>query len=304
MTIHPTHGSDVNDFVPHEYDYTPSTSIPPTAPSIFMSDYPGVDLSLQVSQKLPRSDGGPMEAVKRAIIIALRDALQGTSLGIQATNTQVHINLEYPLKEEQYPGIWIQFQTTKLQRQGLSQEVWQNAGTTLAPKWQAIQEWQFTGRVTLTIMALTSLERDRISDSIISQIAFARTQDGVITMPTDTKQYKSFLTSLYENPYVALTVNTDIINSGGQSVNMGVPWQEDVLAYVDSYSFDLLGQFMYVFNHDGTYTLASMSEYPAPLNEPMLRQPFQADPSTPPVGVVYNVPEAPQPLFPSGDVNP
>src|ERR1700757_1425708 len=193
-------GNDINNFRQPEYNYTPSSEIPPTAPSIFWSDNPA-DLSLQVNQGLPRSDGGPIEAVKTAMVLALRDTLQNTSIGIQTTNTQVHVNLEYPMKEEQYPGLWIQFQTSKLQRQGLGQEVWQNTATSGPPTWQAIQEWYFEGKVTMTIMALTSLERDRVADSIVTQFAFARTADGIITKPSDTKQYKNFLVSLYDNPY-------------------------------------------------------------------------------------------------------
>lgn len=58
-----------------------------------------------------------------------------------------------------------------------------------------------------------------------------------------------------------MTVNTDILTGGGQSVNVGVPWQPDILAYTDAYSFDIVGNFNYVFNNDGTYSLARIERY-------------------------------------------
>ena len=58
-----------------------------------------------------------------------------------------------------------------------------------------------------------------------------------------------------------MTVNTDVLTGGGQSVNVGVPWQPDILAYTDAYSFDIIGNFNYVFRNDGTYSLARIERY-------------------------------------------
>ena len=117
---------------------------------------------------------------------------------------------------------------------------------------------------TLTILALSNLERDRIADSLITLFAFSRTPEPVVTKPQkNTNKYRQFITALDENPYVAMTVNTDVLTGGGQSVNVGVPWQPDILAYTDAYSFDIIGNFNYVFNNDGTYSLARIERYDA-----------------------------------------
>jgi len=238
--------------------YTPSSRIPPTAPSIFISDYPPPVPGTEIPETIPGSAGGVVESVKKAVVSALRESIANTSLSFPTKGTQVHIELEYPMAEEQYPGIWVQFATTRLQRMGLAQEFWVKEGE----NWNAVQEWQVQGRVTMTILALSNLERDRIADSLIMLFAFSRTPEPVITKPhKNTNKYRQFITALDENPYVAMTVNTDILTGGGQSVNVGVPWQPDILAYTDAYSFDVIGNFNYVFGDDGTYSLARIERY-------------------------------------------
>jgi hypothetical protein len=275
--------------------YTPDSSIPPVAPSVFMSDYPAPDPTTYAPKVIPGSAGGVIEAVKKAVTGALREAINNTSLSFPTEGTQVHIELEYPMMEEQYPGIWIQFATTRLQRMGLSQEFWVKNEET--DEWSAIQEWQVQGRVTMTILALSNLERDRIADSLITMFAFSRTPEPVVTKPhKNTNKYRQFITALDENPYVAMTVNTDTLTGGGQSVNVGVPWQPDILAYTDAYSFDIIGNFNYVFNEDGTYSLARIEPYPVAQQEYL-------DLNASIYGDVKISPRGGGPTWPSGTMN-
>jgi hypothetical protein len=239
------------------------------ASSIFSSDFDQPEPGSEMPENIPGSEGGVIEAVKRAVVMALREALIRTNITINGS--PVYVDLEYPMKKEQYPGIWVQFSVVKLNRAGISHEVWvQDANL----NWTPIQEWMFNGRVTLTIVALKSLERDRIADSIISMFAFSRTPELVITQPNaNTKQYRALLTALDQNPYVAMTLNTDTITPGGQSASMDVPWQQDVLAYEDSYSFDLLGNFNIKFTRDGAYTLSRVDTAPV-IDYERLNQPY------------------------------
>lgn len=227
-------------------------------PSIFASDQDLPPPGTEVIETIPGSEGGLIEAVKRAVIIALRDALLRSNITVDGD--PVYVDLEYPMKKEQYPGVWVQFSFTKLNRAGISHEVWTQDDK---GEWTPIQEWMFNGRVTLTIVALRSRERDRIADTIINMLAFARSPELVITKPNaDTKQYRQLLTALTENPYVSMALNTDIITPGGQTASMDVPWQNDVLAYEDNYSFDIIGNFNIRFSHDGVYTLSRVDHAP------------------------------------------
>ena len=239
------------------------------ASSIFSADFNQPIPGSEVPETIPGSEGGVIEAVKRAVVMALREALIRTNITVNGS--PVYVDLEYPMKKEQYPGIWVQFSVVKLNRAGISHEVWvQDANL----NWTPIQEWMFNGRVTLTIVALKSLERDRIADSIISMFAFSRTPELVISQPNaNTKQYRTLLTALDQNPYVAMTLNTDTITPGGQTASMDVPWQQDVLAYEDSYSFDLLGNFNIKFTRDGAYTLSRVDSVPV-IDYDAINQPY------------------------------
>jgi hypothetical protein len=207
-----------------------------------------------VNAVLEDSSGGLIWAVKEAVIVALKEALTGSSLSM-VNDSSIHVDYEYSEIIERLPGVWVQFSITSLKRAGISHEVW----PTPAPDepWEPVQEWMFEGRITLSVAALTSLERDRISDTLITQLAFARPPQLVLTDPQeDTKQFRSLITILAENPYVSLTLNTDQIVSGGQGLDQGPPWAENMLIYEDTYTVECLGQFNVQFAHDGTYKLS------------------------------------------------
>lgn len=217
-----------------------------------------------VNETIPGAiPGGVIESVKTAVVLALNDALLGST--IPDTTSRVRsVDLEYPLTAERYPGVWVQFSLTKLVRAGIAQEqLLKNSEDPDWTNWEPIREWTFEGRVTLTVVALSSLERDRVSDSLISLLAFSRSPAGVVTdLTRDTQQYRALLTSLAENPYVSIAINSDFLRPDGQSTSVGTPWAPNVLVYEDAYSFDVLGQFNIIFKNDGTYTLRKIETVP------------------------------------------
>lgn len=219
----------------------------------------------------PGSGGsGMIETVKRAVMNGLREALSGTVLNQLVNGTDVTIDMEYPIEKASYPGIWVQFSFSEIVQAGIGHEpIIRNvvaAATIDEPeqvRWDTVREVQFKGRVTLTILALSSLERDRISDSVITMLAFSRPSERTLTKPSeDTKQFRQLISSLAANPYVNITINHDQIVPGGQAMTTGVPWDEEIPGYEDTYSFDILGQTNVLFSHDGTYTLQAVVETP------------------------------------------
>jgi hypothetical protein len=213
---------------------------------------------------------GMIETVKRAVMNALREALSGTTLDHLVNGTDVTIDMEYPIEKENYPGIWVQFSFSEIVQAGIGHEPLLRTVVTEAVgdqpevvNWEPMREFQFKGRVTLTIVALTSLERDRLADAVITTLAFSRPPETVMTNPSkDTKQFRQLIASLAENPYVSITLNHDQIVPGGQSMTTGVPWDEEIPGYEDTYSFDILGQTNIVFRNDGTYSLTNVAETP------------------------------------------
>lgn len=200
--------------------------------------------------------GGVIEGVKVAVMVALKESLQGTTLGTDMSGTDVAVEMEYPMVEEYYPGIWVQFSFTEFINAGLGHELPFKEGD----NWCMLREFQFKGTVTLTIMALTNLERDRISDHVATMLMFARIPEHVITKPNeDIKQFRTLMASLAANPYIAMTIDHDNLQPGGQAMTPGVPFDPELPGYEDSYSFSILGQSNIVFRHDGTYTLRAIN---------------------------------------------
>lgn len=235
------------------------------------NDCDPIDLAKRPNAPFPGAGGsGMIETVKRAVMNALREALTGTSLNHLVNGTDVTVDMEYPIEKENYPGIWVQFSFNEITQAGIGHEPLIRTvtapATSTTPEtvnWEPIREFQFKGRVTLTIVALTSLERDRIADAVITMLAFSRPPESVITKAAeDTKQFRQLIDSLARNPYVSITLNHDQIIPGGQAMTTGVPWDEEIPGYEDSYSFDILGQTNIVFRHDGTYSLANVAENP------------------------------------------
>lgn len=181
---------------------------------------------------MPGSTGGVVETVKRSVVAALRTALTGTSLSLP-NGSEVHVDLEYPMKAEHYPSVWVQFSVRKMQTSGIGHEWTQKNG-------DVVRQWMYDGDVALTLVALTSIERDRIADALMSYFAFSRPG-------TKEQSLSPLYQELADNPYVSMTINSDQLTPGGQSVTIGVPWDPDRLAYEDNYRFQLHGEFQSVW---------------------------------------------------------
>lgn len=223
---------------------------------MFASDVSLPDPATVLNEPLPRAwtQGGMIEAVKRAVITGLRSSFGNSSL--TGGDQKFYIDIEYPTEPTSYPGIWVQFSIGSLSRAGLSMETWTKDDD---GNWGSIQEWSFNGNITLTVAALTSKDRDRLSDTVIAQLAFARPPDLIIYNPkTNANQMKGLITALDQNPYVSMTVNTDVIQSGGETVTGGTPWAQNILLYENNFSLTCHGQFNLRFSHDGVYSLAEI----------------------------------------------
>lgn len=172
-------------------------------------------------------------AVKKAIIQAFRGTF--TANYPDPILQSINVSMEYPAKVEDYPGIWVQFSFRDLETVGLGSHFYDTNG-------QKYQLWMYGGTVTLTIVAMTSKERDTIADKLIQMLAF----HGL------NSQAQSFQNTLEANQSINMSVNGDLIRAGGESTTVGAPWQPDVLVYTDVYSFDIMGQFASDFPKNAT----------------------------------------------------
>ena len=227
------------------------------------------------SQVFPGNQGGPIEAAKRGVVMALRQTINGSTLSDQG---EVRIDMEYPDKEEFYPAIWVQFSLTKLTDAGMGHEHWTEDGL--------VREWMYEGRVNLSLLCLSSKERDQLADALITIFAFSRPasalpNQGVEVQREGSFAYSDFFSMLDENEYLSMSINSSNLRPGGQSVNVGTPWDPDQLVYDDSYSFDVQGQFETVIDDTGFYRIRKVQmEGGSALGPPP--NPYQPDDSLDP----------------------
>lgn len=211
---------------------------------------------VRVNENLEESPGGFIEAVKRTLVVSLRRAL--TDSGLSLNDTRLHVDMEYPYEEASYPAAWVQFSFTELMDSGLG-----HSQTTHDEKDNEVEvrEWRYKGQVTITFMALSSLDRDRISDKFISVYAFSDVDTGSYLQPSQTPSAQ-LLRELAESPYVSMTLQSGTLRPRGQSTSIGVPWDPGQLVYEDSYVFGLEGEFQQVYIPGEGYRLKRIDIVP------------------------------------------
>lgn len=175
--------------------------------------------------------------VKKLVIQALRATF--TTLYPDTKLASMNIDLEYPYLAEHYPGIWVRFSPTKLQASGLD--------STQSGDGEIFSVWYCEGTVSLTIIALTSLERDLIADGIIEAYAFAAQMPSV----------SPFYFTIQNSDLINMTLQSDILAPGGQTESVGTPWDDDKIAYEDRYSFQVVGQVRSRVQPDVVFTVLS-----------------------------------------------
>ncbi len=146
----------------------------------------------------------------------------------------VHISLEYPVDAQNYPSLWIDYDDTQpVLRAGIAHLEYVDPNddeTPVAP----FTRWRFQGYVSITVVALTSLERDRLYDQLVRVVAFSN-EDGVVGR---------FKNTIASNDLIAATLNTDKIEARGSAAAPGTPWGTDELMYERTMNLELIGEFV------------------------------------------------------------
>lgn len=161
------------------------------------------------------------------------EALQATFDGIypEPDFRNLKIGIEYPISQADYPGIWLNWDDTdELRIAGIGHvEIAEVGGVE-----KIVTRWRFAGTVTLTIVALSSLERDRLYDELVKVLAFARVTESV----------SEFRDRVEQNDLVAMNANFDLLRPSGDNAAPGTPWGTDEFIYERSISIDLIGEFV------------------------------------------------------------
>lgn len=169
--------------------------------------------------------------LKTALVNALEKTFDSEYPEVDFRN--VKVGIEYPMDQSSYPGLWINYDDTEpLTTAGIDHREYfldPDLGTT-----HEVTRWRFGGTITITCVALTSLERDRLFDEVVRIFAFSRESQAV----------GEFRDLVENNDLVAMNINFDDLNPSGDNVAQGTPWMTDEFIYEKSLSMDCIGEFV------------------------------------------------------------
>lgn len=193
-----------------------------------------------------------VEPLKTLIIEALNTTFDNQYPAVEFRG--LHTGLEYPVDAQMYPSVWVDYEDTQpVIRAGISHLEHVNPDDNTTPV-APFTRWRFQGYVSMTAVALTSLERDRIYDQLVRVVAFSN-EDGIVG------RFKNIIAS---NDLIAATLNTDKIEARGNAAAPGTPWGTDEIMYEKSLNLELIGEFV---PDPATGTLINLSKIVMIANE-------------------------------------
>lgn len=167
------------------------------------------------------------------------------------------VSIEYPVAKASYPGLWVDYSDSdELRVAGIGHEEF----VELVDGPHRVTRWRFGGEITVTVVALSSLERDRLFDELVRIFAFARENEAV----------SEFRELIEQNDLMAMNINFDTLRVFGDNAAPGTPWETEEIIYEKSVSMDVIGEFV---GDPTTATLVRLSQiratgYPAGTPEP------------------------------------
>lgn len=145
----------------------------------------------------------------------------------------IHASIEFPMERQQYPGIWVDFNPVgNIQRAGIAHQEY--ADPSGEGHSRLFTRWRFQGEASFTIVAMSSLERDRLHDEMVRVIAFGTEQ-------ASTSQFRSYIE---DNEFIAVDIDFDEITTRGFASSMGTPWQTDDMIYEVEVAVECFGEFI------------------------------------------------------------
>jgi hypothetical protein len=144
---------------------------------------------------------------------------------------RLRVGIEFPVAQADYPGLWINYgDTSPLVPAGIHHIEIVETNTGDYP----VTRWRFAGEITITAVALSSLERDRLFDELVRTFAFAREEDAV----------SAFRNKIEVNDLIAMNINFDNLRPTGDNAAPGTPWETDDFVYEKSITMDVIGEFV------------------------------------------------------------
>ncbi len=145
----------------------------------------------------------------------------------------IRCSIEYPVEPQDYPGVWVDYEDTgPLQIAGIDHTENSDPDTDLAIN--RYTRWKYAGYASYTVVALTSLERDRLYDEMVRVIAFGKES-------TETRTFRQIVEN---NEFIAANFDFDRIQPRGNAAAPGTPWGTDEIIYERTLNMEVIGEFV------------------------------------------------------------
>lgn len=154
---------------------------------------------------------------------------------------ELHVSIEYPIKPQEYPSVWVNFEEATLQNSGIAHYETGEDGVKL---WR----WRFSGHVTYTVAAMSSLERDRIYDELVKIVAFGYAAEHL----------SAFREQIENNDLIAVNFDFDQLDVVGDAAQAGTPWETDEMIYERSLVMQAMGEFVINNENQTLYPLSKI----------------------------------------------
>jgi hypothetical protein len=152
----------------------------------------------------------------------------------------VHVSIEYPIEKMHYPGIWVDYDDVeKLRIAGVDHKEYDEVHD--PEGFEPFTRWKFSGYASYTVTALTSWERDRLYDELVTTFAFGRQNP-------DRSRFRRYIE---DNDFIAANFDFDEIEPRGNVAAPGTPWGTDEIIYERTVNMEIIGEFV-ADNDNGT----------------------------------------------------
>lgn len=185
--------------------------------------------------------------IKEEIVNALRSVF-GNSYPDTTYAGRIQVVSEYPVTETKYPLVVMRFAANETKNIGIGHYEFD-------PDYpgKEVLHWRFSGAITFTVYALTTVDRDKILAGLTNLFAFGK----------DIPEFQNFRDRVSNQHFVTLVIMSDSFTEG---TDMAMPpaWSatSNELLFSNSMTFQVFGEFFTSPTTGNLVTVDEVNVYP------------------------------------------
>ena len=168
--------------------------------------------------------------IKRTLVSALRSVFSDDYPDPQLKN--LYVSTTFPIKREEFPAVIVEYKESSVQNAGVAhiEEIY-DANFNTVP----LKHFRFEGSINFTCYALSPLDVDILSDSVMELLAFGRLDNLM----------NRFFERVFEevDDSAQISIHSDYLSPLGESTQATQWNSEDMLIYQSGYSVSCSGGF-------------------------------------------------------------